>query len=625
MTIPESLRKAQWWNAKEGERHEVAFTQFYQLINNDAAERRANLSAMRSMYLDIPDERFGPMGFTRKQRSSYNLLQGSLDSAHAQITVARPRPMVQSVGGDGPLRRRSVKRQRWTDGEFARLDAYTKLADNVRNGAIYGTGLLKIETHAGRNRLVDTWCGDCWTDPREERFDCVRTLYQIYAMDRDVLAAHFPAHEEAIYDIKETHPDDQLFPDLKAPGRNDQNMVTVMEAWRLPISDKLPGRRILVVQTATLNDKPWTRPDFPFVRYRWAPKPQSWWGQGMIERGCGIQSDLNELCHIIRETYETFVTQFWVKKGTVQIKKLDDIVGKINEYDGDKPPDILSPAINPVILQQEEKHAQRVYQVLGVNEMHAGAKRPPGVESGKGLQMLNDSTTVRFVPQERAHEKQTLDLYHQLIWNSREIVKENPNAKQRVYGGAHQRGGLQPVDFLETESETPDENDEIFVVQVFPVAGLSNTISQRMDDIERLDQMGAFPDPRQKRALMNMPDIEAHTDLDLAGMDLVEASIERALDGEDTHPESYWPRDFAVQRIGQAIQLAMLEGEDPDGIQRLRNLHMALLEMPVGATGLTVPPNDPSLAPQLPVQNPLAVPPPAGPAGPAGPPPEMLQ
>jgi hypothetical protein len=564
------------------------------------------------MYLDISDERFGEMGFERNLRSPYNLLQGAVDSTMAHIVTQRPRPMLMTIGGNGPLRRLARRRQRWLDGEYHRLKVYQKSRKMVLDSLMYGAGCLKIDAKNGRNTLERVWCGDLWTDPREERFDCVRTLYQLHAIDRGVLIKRYPEHEAAIRGVKETIIDDIPFPDMKTYGYQSPALINVIEAWRLPTSKDCPGRHVLVIDTATLEDEKWEDEDFPFLIYRWADKSMSWWGQGMVERGAGMQSDLNELCSTIRESYETFVMQTWAKEGSVDVTTMDDTVGKINKYKGDTPPMHISPAINPTILQQEERMATRFYSVLGVNQMSAAAVKPAGVESGKGLQVLNDTTTTRFVPNEQQYEEVVaVELAEKLTCGARRQAKKGH--KQTVYGGSHTRGGMRSVDFPDTIPKDQDEN-EVFFLRPFPVPNLSNSVSQRYDDIERMEQNGAFPDPRMKRELMAVPDIDGYIDRDLAGSDLVEEAIERALEGENVSPDSYWPHAEAMVRIGQAIQLAQIDQEKPDGVERLRNLHQALMEMPVnGTTGMTTVPTDP----QVLVQNTSA----AVPTGPVAEPP----
>ena len=609
----------EWWTLVDRERvaHVVCHA-FKDLIVQGARERRDNLAAMRSMYLDINDDRFisEDIMFSRPMRSPYNLLQGAVDSSVAHIVTQRPRPMVMPIGGSGATRRLARKRQLWLDGEYHRLKVYKVMRGMVHDALLYGTGCVKICASNGRNKLERTWCGDLWTDPREERFYNVRTLYQLYSIDRGVLIRRYPEYEEEIRAVRESVIDDVPFPDLRIDGYQSPNLINVIEAWRLPIDDQTPGKRVLVIDDALLELEDWKDPDFPFVFYRWGERSMSFWGQGMVERGYGMQSDLNELCNIIRETYETFVPQLWVKEGETDAATLDDVVGKVNKYK-ENIPQVLSPAINPVILEQEQRMAQRFLQVLGVDPMRAQAMQPANIESGKGLQVLSDNTSTRYVEQEQQYEEiVALELADKLVRNAKRLS----SGRQVVYAGQYMRGGMSKVEFKETVPAEGTE-DECFFMRPYPVANLSNSVAQRYDDIERMEQNGAFPDPRMKRELMAVPDVDGYVDRDLAGADIVEMAIEKALfEGKDVGPDSYWPMPESSIRIGQAIQLAIVNGEDPAGIQRLRNLHQALLQLPVNPfTQLTTTPNDPSLAPQLPVMNPS----PTMPTGVAGPPAPM--
>lgn len=596
--MSKSLEAWQWWKAKKGDVADLVNDSIRDIVLRNSRDRRNELAALRSLYLDIPDpEGYKQFDIQRKERSPYHLIQGAVDSTHAQITTQRPRPLVVTIGGNGPLQRRAKLLQRWLDGEYERLEVFAKMSRCCLDALIFGTGLLKVGTHDNKNTLERVWCGDLWVDPREERFDAVRTLYQIHAIDRDLLRELYPKSHESIKAIRNPAPkDDVIFPDLQVHGFESPDLVTVIEAWRLPNTKSSPGRHVMITEGGSLVDREWEHDRFPFAKMRWAEVPMRFWGQGMVERGVGIQCDLNETCGIVRDAFETFVPKVVVSEAAgVDEEKLNDENGGIIYVTGSVQDamQVFSPTVNPIVMQHEQSLAARAYQVLGVSQLGAGAVKPEGIDSGKGMQVYNDTTSGRFNPQGQRYEGLSIDVANLLLQNADDIAKQSPSAAQRVYGGKH---SLEIVDYKDAQMK--GEN-AIYEIRVFPVSGLSNSVSARMDEVRRLQALKPNMDPDQVDELIDIPDIERFRDLETAGRDLVNRAIDRCLDGEDVPASEYWPKEYAIRRVAQAIQLAEYQNEDPDGIAKLRNMHAMIIDLgmpPQGAEMMDPAMADPAMA-----------------------------
>jgi hypothetical protein len=585
----------QWWNSPVGDATIAeVITAIRGQIKIAADERVHRLVAMRSIYLDIPCEWYEGFGFDWKKRSRYNLTQGAVDSTHAQIVASRPRPKIVTVGADDTAQRRAVLRQRWIDGEYERLGAYEKLSLLALDGLVYGTGALKVGAEDGRPVIDRVWCGDLWVDPREERYGRVRTLYQIHAMDRDVAQLEYPDHEREIRDLQPLEADERtIFADLAIRGYEPRNQIAIIEAWRLPTASKPrrvvvnrepvmlgSGRHVVVCAECVLVDEEWDHPTFPFVFFVWGTDPERFWGQGMVEKGAGMQSDLNELCRVIQESYEVMVPQFWVDDTAGIQKDLNNVVGRVNRckpIGGDvrTAVQVLSPDVGLGLLSREQEIAQRFLHVLGVDALQAKAEKPAGLNSGAALQNYKDSVSVRFLPQGRRYEQCTVALANLLFFFADKLAADGHPQTVEVFG--HDIG----LELIEYDMIKPQDG-ESFSVRVQPASALPKDIAGRIQVLYDLQALGVPLEPERMAELVEMPDIESLTDEINAPRKIVSDAIEQCfrLDEDQPQANAWWPRAIALQMLTRRIQLAFTKRADMRAIERLMNLHTFVRGMP---------------------------------------------
>jgi hypothetical protein len=585
----------QWWNAPEGDEAIAGIIEHLQgqILEADG-DRVHDLVAMRAIYLDIACSRYDDIGYYRTKRSRYNLIQGAIDSTHAGIVASRPRPKIVTIGQDDAAQRRAELRQRWIDGEYERVGAYEKLSEMAMDGLLYGTGCLKVGHEDGRPVVDRVWCGDLWVDPQEERANRVRTLYQIHSMDRDVAMLTLPDHARELEHVPPTTTRwRDVFPDLELGSYRSRNQVTLLEAWRLPtaakprkvVTDRGPvmlgaGRHLIVCGPHVLVDEAWEHPTFPFVFFRWAPDPQRFWGQGMVERGAGMQADLNELCETIQKAYKVMVPQFWVDD-QANIQKLTDIVGAVNRISpasgrgiGDSVL-VLSPDVAPGLLAREQEIARRFHHVLGVDVLQSMAQKPAGLNSGAALQNYKDSVAGRFLPQGRRYDQSTVVLADLLFFFADKLAADGHDQTIRVYGESI---GLQLVRY----EDIKPQGDEIFETRVQPASALPKDAAGRMQFLYDVQALGLPLDPGWVAKMLEMPDVESLLDEINAGRDLVgnALSVCYQLDEEQPEANAYWPLlnpdgtdGLAMTMVTRRIQMALNRGTDPAIVERLMNLH----------------------------------------------------
>ncbi len=591
-----------WWREEEPKAVAAAMTAHVDDLRRvgsyNGISRRQELAAWRSLYLDRPSKSAMDLGL-RTRRSPFNLTQGGVDALHAKITVTRPRPQIVSVGGRWKQQRKSKLLQRWIDGEYDRLKAYKLLANLVHDAEIYGTGWLKCYGAFGRVQLMRVWDGDIYLDPREERFGGVRTLYHVCAIDREELWERFPEGRAAIEKAPPAPLDESMpFDDLLVTGTRTVDMITVIEGWHLGPGEDVPGRHVMAIHNGVLASDEWTHPHFPFVCYAWARDPERMRGQGVVERGAGIQLDLDEHESVMIRAYDTFVPRWAIPAmSNVSFKKLnDDISGFV--YDGVQPPTVLAPpAVSPDFVNHGDRLAQRYYRVTGISEMEAQSLTSSNLSSGKAIMAHEDVTSMRFLQQGRDYEQASVDLSRLVLATADELA-EDEAAALKVYGIDK---GAELIDYRDARMGSDE-----YVVRVFPASKLPDTIAGRQETIGILMDRKIITDPQVARDLMDLPDLERHQDLASAKRANAERQIDLCLDGEQGLPSPYMDLAFAIERAVMVLNDAQLGGaeeDDPEAMERLRSF--------IGAAEAMMNPPAPPAAPGQP-------PAPAGPPPPGG-------
>jgi hypothetical protein len=608
-----------WWKASDMAAAEQMLGHVEQLRQ---ANGRATVShvrelvAYRALYLDRECADYQSLGLNSRgtDRSPFNLTQGAVDSIHAKLSLSRPRPNIISVNGRWKQQRKATLLQRWIDGWFEHNEAYECLSHMLHDALIYGTGWLKVYGYEGQACVDRVWDGDLFTDPREERYGKVRTMYQVAAISKDVLCEQYPKHAAKIrnippVDIQEAMP----FDDLRAIGTAlmSLDLITVVEGWRLGPGPGKPGKRMVIAKNLVLESEDYENPYFPFVSMCWGRDPERARGQGLVERGFGVQSDLDDHASVIQEAYGLFVPKLMAHEDcNLTAKNFNDMVGQVFTYSGTQgPPAPWTPgAVSPDFLTREDMLKNRYFEQTGVGQMEASSMAPANLESGKAILAYQDVTSGRFAPQARSYERAAVQFAKLVLWVADGIAADGEAEHLKVYG----KDSHELLDYKSVRME-PDD----YTIRVMAASVLPDSIAGRLEHVDQLVKLGILTDPQQIRELLDMPDLERSNDLASAMRQHVEKEIDKCLDGEQGQPSSYLPPDvleWGKQRANATYHLALLGGaeeDDPEAMEMLRTF--------IGAIDQYLTPPAPPEPAAPPMGGPAPVPDPGGaPPGPPG-------
>lgn len=560
----------EWWKLEGSELPSTVVAAAQASQRDDP--RVNDLVAWRDLYVDAPRDDWAALGLFRDRRCRNNVIQNGTDTVTAKLSKSRTRPWIVTANGDWEARYRAKQSTLWTDGQFERLGIYSIGDCVLHDAAIFGTGVAKFYARYGKPHAELVWSGDLFVDRREERYRCIRTLYQVAGYDRGVLRERYPKHRKAI-DAAPKYEDPLLRNSTTGPA----DLVFVCEAWRLPDHpdpDKgAEGRHVVCIEGATLEDEPWKRDVFPFEFLHWSRDPMRFWGVGLVERMSGTQAELNLMTSTLEEAYRRCPpASIWLEASSeVDTKRITNTPWEIHTFTG-QPPTMMTPsAIAADFSMREEVVLRRAYEGVGISQSGAQSQKPAGLNSGKALLVHQDIESERFYAQAKSLENWYVGAAKQLIALADEIANDDSiddKSALDVHGTPRHgaRKGLEEVRYMDAML-----GDRPHVVRVFPVSSLATSPQGRLQQVADLMQLGILSDPNDARELLEFPDLDRFNSVESAGRDLVEQTIGEALRGKKVTAHPLMPLDYAIRKGTLEHDLAELQGADEDALQCLRD------------------------------------------------------
>ncbi len=614
----ERKHDSRWW--REDSSQDIASVVFSNIdaLKADHQYRLEKLDAWHALYTDDPEETSSleTLLIQRDRRARFNVIQNAIDSVVARITKNKPAPWAVTIEGNYSLQNKAKQLTKYLEGEFFRAKLYELGEEAFRDAAIYGTGVVKVHAESGRPDVERVLASELFTDIREEKAQHVRTLYQVKAIDREVLAEMFP---EYAHDIREAEQHEE---EGESALANLSDLVTVVEAWHLPSKskrdddEKCDGKHVICCSDAVLLEEDWEQDHFPFVFLHWSRNPRGFWGFGLAERMAGTQSSLNTLSETIEDCFRLSVPFILASRGSnFDRNKVTNDVMNIYEYDEmGPPPQVATPdAVSQQHLGREQALIERAYQLQGISQLSAQSEKPAGLNSGKALMVHQDVESERFMSQGRAYEQFYVDVANHMI-ELLELMADDEDAEDlEVLVGDDT---LESIRYSDVRMA-----DQPYRIRVFPVSALSQTPQGKLQDVQDLMQLGLLDDPDDALDLLSFPDLDKYRKVRLAGRELVDKLVEKAMRGEDVTANPYMPLQYAIKQASLHLDLAVLENAPDSATTALSNFIGQIEAMMQRAAAQAAPPPQPG-PPAGPMGPPQAGPPMAGPMGqmPMGPP-----
>lgn len=596
---------AEWWTAEPEEiwRHAKRVAD---AIEQDQLPRRTSRLTHARLYGNREFRGFGigeysrivPATPSRSRKLTLNVIKACVDTAAAKIAKNKTRPIFLTDDGDYELQERAKGLTKYCDGLFDASKVYQAGRRMFVDACVFDTGCIRLFEENGEVRVERVLIDEILIDEDDGRDMKPRQMHHVRYVNRRVLIALFPACKQEI---------------LKAPKIVSSmvstacasDLVKVYDSFHLRSGpDEDDGMRAIFIDGCTLFAERRDKDYLPYIFYRWTMPLVGFHGHSLVEELMGLQIEINRILRQISRAIEGAVPRAFVDNGSmVNIGALTDEIWQIIRYTG-RPPEFSPPAAqSPEIYSHLWQLYAKAFEITGVSQMDASAKKQPGLNAAVAIREMSDISSERFVLQGQDLEEVYLDIARIMVDMTRDLAamaKESgePGPNVKVVEGNN----------VETiKWEDVDLDADKYVMRTFPTSLLPTQPAGRLQTVQELVSTGFIEDKEQALELLDFPDTKKFTSLRTAGIENIRWVMSQIMNHRKLIP----PTKYMNLKLGlQIAQNELLNAERqgrPQDVQDLIQTWMdqteSLLDeqdamaapppMPAGAAASPAPPGAP--------------------------------
>jgi hypothetical protein len=568
--LTDARYRNRWWAAeKPTDLADAIAANVAHLKNNDSDNSPRYQKAAR-MYGDLAAPQWEQARFDAAVAAAkmgqgankvvHNVIAACVDALHARITRSKPLPMFLPSGGNYRIQRKAKKLNKFVEGLFYELGAQKLMATAFKDACVFGLGSLKVFATPDRRLAYErTHAVDLLWDSMEAAVcGSPRSLYQKAQVDRQMLVSLYPDMDV----------DNVTAPEAGKSATTISDTIVVYEAWHLPSGPgKGDGRHVWATGNQVLFDEPYKHADFPFVWIRYQPSLFGFSGRGIADILYNRQLEINQyLMAISRAIFSVGGPKLAVEQNSnVNKAKLTNVKeASIIEYRGQAPQWLQGPIVAPEVYQHLQTLIQGAFEELGISQLSAQSQKPAGLDSGKALREFDDIESDRFNALGQAYENCALDLARLSIRVMKDVVK---GASYTVRAPA--KSFTETIDWKDVQLR-----DEEYTLQLWPVNLLSRSPASRLQDVQDLASSGMITQ-RQAKRLLDLPDLQALSDLSTAAEDYAQKVLDGIIDEEPprfTSPEPYDDLMLLREMALDTYQWGKTNELEEDRLELLRRL-----------------------------------------------------
>jgi hypothetical protein len=428
-----------------------------------------------------------------------NVIKMVCETAQARIAKNRPRPQFLTQEGSYSKKSMGKKLGAFVEGVYYENDTYAKAQDSFLFSAITGAGAIKlikeISGSTGKVKHEVAFPHELVLDPEEQKSGVCYTMYQVKMLNKYDLADIYEKKEILMSSVAGAE-----FSDVYGYSDNIFS-VPVIEAWRVPVG-KQKGRHIICTDSCVILDEEWKHKKPPFEFFPYGVSLFGVFGQGIASNTKGIQLELNKTLKDIQSIIHLgAVPKIFVDENTrVVSAHLNNEIGTIikiaGSLSGIKQDQLMR--VPAELWQQVDFMYNKAHDINGLTLTASTGMKPPGLDSGRALREYNDIEQERFSIVAQNYERFHMNLWKHTIDYAKEVSTEGKKFSVMSFN----RKGMNNIKWNDI-----DLKDNEYVMQLHAVGFLSKHPSGRIDDVEKLINIGVV-DKEQSQDLLEFPDID---------------------------------------------------------------------------------------------------------------------
>lgn len=547
----------QWWLLDVTEVYSAIFAIVDKMFMDQSGRMDRNLRCARLYgsqdYVGAPYSMARSTTSTLPEdRVKVNVVSSMADTVSSKLSKMKPAVTFLTEGGSFHLGEQSKLLSKYVRGLFTMNNTWALHQRGFLDSTVFDAGAIKHSIEDGKIVSERVLAVELLVDELDGLYGDPRSLYQYKLVHKDVLKRVYKKKAASIA---------MSDPWLPSQGFRDEaqkDYVLVIEAWHLPTSkDSDDGRHVICTSQDVLIDEDYTHDYFPFTFFKWSNRLTGFWGQSLADRLTGTQLEINKLLRLIQKAFHLgSAFKVFLEHGSKVAKEhLNNELGSIVYYTGQKPEFYAPKVVNEEVFQHLNFLIQSAYQEAGVSQMSASSVKPVGIDSGKALREYNEVESERFAVVSQNYEATFLQTARIYIDLSRELYNED---ELDTEVSAESKKFLEKIKW----SDIDLEHDQ-YIMQMFPTSMLPHTPAGRLQWIQELINEQFIPREYGLK-LLDFPDIDAYTAVANAPLDnLLDALDDIIYKGKYAAPEPYQDLVQGV-KLFQAMYLKCKRDLVPD-------------------------------------------------------------
>ncbi len=588
---------------------------------------RNTVYARLAMGRDIPmsfglsmTRRVGPLATSLRNapyvEPHHNVVALALDTFNNRIGTNKPWVAPSTNGGDFMLQTKADELRGIFAAQFDQLRLYRDITPHCfQDMGTWGTTLCKVTPDLDRKKpvlkrvLADDWLVD---EVEASVMEPRSGIHRDYVF-RDDLLSMYEDDEDAAQAIINAP---SAFPGVTySEGTSLDNIIYVLDAYKLPRANGQPGRRVLCLPNYVFEDEDWTRDHFPFAVARWRRMSIGYWGQGVPEVLTKIQQNIDRLDRTIiaQQTHGSVFTILNRKGSGLVAQHFANKQGRVLQWDGQEPKFFTPQAVTGDIYHERDAEIQQALDFIGLSPQITSGARDPGVTAGVAIRAKENQADARHLSPGQSLEQFVVDIAYLLLEVNKEIKPEMCIA-----------GKEEPVDWDSYSMERGD-----IKLMAFPVSSIPSEPEGRYQTISEWFANGQI-NKQEKMLLDSMPDTQAYEDIATSMQRHAYQVLDRIIEtGHFEAPDAYENWETVIQIAQSRLKQAQVRGVPDDRLRLIEQwIELAFdmknnpgaLPQPAGITPPVAAIQAPGQAPAAPplqaspsIGKPMQLPPAGGP------------
>lgn len=491
-----------------------------------------------------------PMG-----RPTANVTYSCISTLVSLLSQDKPAPTFLTEGGNWKQRKEAERLNQFIQGEFYRCKIPQMAPQIARDSGVLGNGLAKVFPRDSKVAVERTLETELLTDFNDAYYNNPRQLMQLKLVDRSVLYEICPDKMEII--------EGAVHGDVDTTPRSSETIsdqIIMAEAWHLPSGEGAnDGRHVWACSNGIIMDEDFHKMRFPFAKLSYNRNMVGFFSQGLAEILMPTQMEIYRMLIVASQNIELMgVPRVLIDEMSKILEtSFNNRTGSIIKYRNTKPEFVNAMGNSPEIMPWIEWLIANAYQMSGISQMSAAARKTPGLNSGEAIREASDLQSARFAEFEGDYFQWHTDLGDLMIDCAKDIKQTEGKYKTTYVGkdGTHEidldKGLIKNTYIMQSYQKTSLPSDP-----AGRQAKLSEQLAAGEITVQEFRRLSANPDLKQADELA--------TALEERILYMLDNIVEDGLAGyEAPDPFILDPSDLASTLAVQNINLyATLKLED---------------------------------------------------------------